>query len=99
MIALNAQRDSFEQMLDVAFSRLMCCSLVCRVKTNPRFPSASVVAPTNLPGIFLTNSLFPLYYHFFSELGLGVELAETVDREALKQTCFWSESVAFPFYS
>lgn len=35
---------------------------------------------------FLTNSLYPLYYHFFSGLGLCVILPETVDRQGIKKT-------------
>ncbi len=39
------------QMLWVAFSRRMCCSRVCRVRTKPRRPSASTVSPAIRPGI------------------------------------------------
>ncbi len=42
---------------------------------------------------FLANLLYPLYYHFFSELGLGVVLSEAVDREGVKRTC---SSFCFP---
>ena len=37
-------------MFEVAFSRRMCCSRVCRVSTNPRRPSRSCVSPTIRPG-------------------------------------------------
>lgn len=42
---------------------------------------------------FLTDPLYPLYYHFFSELGLGVILSEIVDKEGIKRT---SSSFCFP---
>ena len=47
----------FVVMLDVAFSRRMCCSRVCSVRTKPRLPSRSVVSPTIRPGIRRMNSL------------------------------------------
>ena len=48
----------FVVMLDVAFSRRMCCSRVCNVNTNPRSPFASVVSPMIRPGIRRVNSRF-----------------------------------------
>ena len=36
-------------MLEVAFSRRMCCSRVCSVSTNPRRPSTSVRLPRDAP--------------------------------------------------
>ena len=44
--------DSLVQILLVAFSLLICCSLVCNVIQYPgEFEFISLVAPTNLPGI------------------------------------------------
>src|SRR5689334_23823320 len=42
-------------MLEVAFSRRMCCSRVARVSTKPRWPAASTVCPARRPGIWRTN--------------------------------------------
>jgi hypothetical protein len=44
-------------MFDVAFSRRMCCSRVCSVRTNARRPSASTVSPTMRPGMRRMKSL------------------------------------------
>src|SRR5574344_342216 len=52
----KANKDSLEQILLVAFSLRMCCSLACSVKTKQRLPSESLVSPTILPGILRTNS-------------------------------------------
>ena len=41
-------------MFDVAFSLLICCSLVAKVKTKPFSPFISIVSPTILPGSCLT---------------------------------------------
>src|SRR5436309_934736 len=38
-------------MLWVAFSRRMCCSRVCSVRTKPRLPSTSTVSPAMRPGM------------------------------------------------
>ena len=38
-------------MLEVAFSRRMCCSRACRVSTKPRCPRRPPSAPTRRPGI------------------------------------------------
>src|SRR5262245_64909837 len=43
------------QILEVAFSRRICCSRVARVNTNPRCPSVSTVSPTKRPGLLRTN--------------------------------------------
>src|ERR1700730_2690363 len=51
MVAMSAQRATLVQMLEVAFSRRMCCSRVWSVSTKPRLPSRSTVAPTSRPGI------------------------------------------------
>ena len=44
---------------------------------------------------FLTNLLYPLYYHFFTELGFDVVLSDGVDAEGIKRTyssfCFPAE--------
>ena len=39
----------------VALAPRMCCSRVCKVRQNPRLPSASVVCPMSRPGIFRTS--------------------------------------------
>ena len=39
-----------EQMLELAFSRRMCCSRACMVRTKARSPLSSVVSPTIRPG-------------------------------------------------
>ena len=49
-------------MLDVALSRRMCCSLACKVKTNPRFPWSSCVSPTKRPGTLRINFLVVAKY-------------------------------------
>ena len=46
-----ANKTCAVQILLVAFSRLMCCSLVCKAKRYARAPFASTLSPTNLPGI------------------------------------------------
>ena len=46
----------FVQMLEVAFSRRMCCSRACSVRTYPVRPSTSSVSPTSLPGSRRTSS-------------------------------------------
>ena len=55
MVAASAHSPELVQMLDVAFSRRMCCSRVESVRTNPRRPSLSTVAPAIRPGICRTN--------------------------------------------
>jgi len=55
MVKAKAQRASLEQILEVAFSRRICCSRACRVRTNPLLPFLSVVIPTIRPGIRRTN--------------------------------------------
>src|ERR1035437_8601041 len=45
IVAEVAQSASFEQILEVAFSRLICCSLVCSVRVNALLPSLSTVSP------------------------------------------------------
>ena len=44
------------QILLVAFSRLICCSLVCKAIRNARLPCASILTPINLPGMPRLNS-------------------------------------------
>ncbi len=51
MAAARAQRLWLVQMLDVAFSRRMCCSRVARVRTKPLLPSTSTPCPTSRPGM------------------------------------------------
>ena len=38
------------QMFEVAFSRRMCCSRVCRARRSAGRPSVSVLTPTRRPG-------------------------------------------------
>ena len=38
------------QMLEVAFSRRMCCSRVCSASRSAGRPPVSVLTPTNRPG-------------------------------------------------
>ncbi len=56
MAAILANNACAVQIFEVAFSRLMCCSLVCNAILNARFPCASILTPINLPGIPLLNS-------------------------------------------
>ena len=51
MFDASAMSPWFVQMLDVAFSRRMCCSRVDSVRQKARRPSASRVSPTSRPGI------------------------------------------------
>src|SRR5882762_8599170 len=53
-VKASAQSPALVQMLEVAFSRRMCCSRVDSVRTKPRLPSASTVSPTRRPGIWRT---------------------------------------------
>ena len=46
------------QILLVAFSRLMCCSLVCSAILKQRFPCASTLTPMIRPGMVRLNSSF-----------------------------------------
>src|ERR1700678_3066413 len=58
MLTISATSAWLVQMFDVAFSRLICCSRVARVSTNPRLPFLSTVWPAKRPGICLTNFSF-----------------------------------------
>jgi hypothetical protein len=49
MVKASAHRPEFVQMLEVAFSRRMCCSRVDSVSTKPRLPSASTSRRTGGP--------------------------------------------------
>jgi hypothetical protein len=49
IVKASAAEPELVQMLDVAFSRRMCCSRVDRVSTKPRRPSASTVSPPGGP--------------------------------------------------
>src|SRR6185503_13643524 len=51
-VKASAQRPALVQMLEVAFSRRICCSRVESVSTKPRLPSASTVSPHRRPGIW-----------------------------------------------
>ena len=52
---MTANKTCAVQILLVALSRLMCCSRVCRAKRNAGLPWASILCPTNLPGIDLSK--------------------------------------------
>src|SRR5262245_25861311 len=54
MVKANTHKPELVQMLEVAFSRRMCCSRVESVSTNPRRPSLSTVSPASRPGICRT---------------------------------------------
>ena len=54
MVHMVAQSPWLEQMLEVAFSRRICCSRVARVRTKPRWPFLSAVWPTSRPGMLRT---------------------------------------------
>ena len=53
MIAGNA---CAVQILDVAFSRLICCSRVCKASRKAGLPLASFEMPIIRPGILRLNS-------------------------------------------
>ena len=48
--ATTAGRTWAVQMFDVAFSRRMCCSRVCKAKRYAGRPAASTLTPTSRPG-------------------------------------------------
>ena len=50
MPAIFASKTCAVQILDVAFSRRMCCSRVCNVRRNAGRPAVSVLTPTSRPG-------------------------------------------------
>ncbi len=56
--AIFASNACAVQILEVAFSLLICCSLVCRAIRRARLPWASMLTPIMRPGIFLLNSSF-----------------------------------------
>ena len=56
MLAITANSACAVQMLDVALSRLMCCSRVCSAILKARLPSLSIETPIILPGIERLNS-------------------------------------------
>ncbi len=49
--AITANKTCAVHMLDVAFSRLICCSRVCKAIRKARPPSTSLVTPIIRPGI------------------------------------------------
>src|SRR5271156_1110189 len=49
--ACKAHRETLVQILEVAFSRRICCSRACKVLTKQRWPLESTVSPTMRPGI------------------------------------------------
>ena len=54
--AITASRTCAVQMLDVAFSRRMCCSRVCNASRYAGLPCASTVTPTSRPGMLRFSS-------------------------------------------
>ncbi len=50
IVPIVAMRPVLVQMFEVARSRRMCCSRVCKVRTKPRRPSLSTVSATSRPG-------------------------------------------------
>ena len=48
--AITASSTCEVQMLEVAFSRRMCCSRVCRASRSAWRPAASLDTPTRRPG-------------------------------------------------
>src|ERR1039457_3297405 len=52
-VAIRAMSAWLVQMLEVAFSRRMCCSRVASVRQNARLPRESTVCPTSRPGIWV----------------------------------------------
>jgi hypothetical protein len=56
MLATTAGSTCAVQMLDVAFSRRMCCSRVCNASRYAGAPCASMLTPTSRPGIERLNS-------------------------------------------
>ena len=50
--AITASSTWAVQMLDVAFSRRMCCSRVCSAMRNAVRPRASTETPMILPGVW-----------------------------------------------
>ena len=54
-VAISAISAWLVQMLEVAFSRRMCCSRVASVRQKARLPRESVVWPTRRPGIWRMN--------------------------------------------
>ena len=51
MLAIIANNACAVQIFEVAFSRRMCCSRVCKAKRNALLPCASTDTPTKRPGI------------------------------------------------
>ena len=51
MPAMFARRTCAVQMLEVAFSRRICCSRVCSARRRAGRPMVSVLTPTRRPGI------------------------------------------------
>ena len=64
-MARSANRPWFVQTLLVAFSRRMCCSRVCSVRTKQRLPRRSTVWPAMRPGMrrtrFSRQAMMPRY--------------------------------------
>ena len=56
--AITASSACAVQTFEVAFSRRMCCSRVCRLSRYARLPRASIDTPTIRPGIDRFSSSF-----------------------------------------
>ncbi|MNX97799.1 hypothetical protein D3C86_1301790 [compost metagenome] len=54
--AILASNACAVQILEVAFSRLMCCSRVCKAIRKARPPCASILTPMIRPGMLRLNS-------------------------------------------
>ena len=58
MVAIRAQSPSFVQILEVARSLRMCCSLVCQSEDKPSLP-LQIDGFTHQPARHVTDKLFP----------------------------------------
>ncbi|MNL18250.1 hypothetical protein D3C87_1393880 [compost metagenome] len=56
MLAMLASSTCAVQMLDVAFSRRMCCSRVCIARRRAGLPKRSTETPTRRPGMSRLNA-------------------------------------------
>ena len=77
--AITASSTCAVQMFDVAFSRRMCCSRVCRARRWAGRPAASTDTPTRRPGIERRRSVAG-----GEEAGVGAAVAER-HAEALRR--------------
>ncbi|MNV21999.1 hypothetical protein D3C71_1129540 [compost metagenome] len=56
MLAMLASNTCAVQMLEVAFSRRMCCSRVCMARRRAGLPKRSTETPTRRPGMSRLNA-------------------------------------------